>query len=399
MSSEGRIQNIWLFVFCFLASFLCFVTRVNISIAAPEMIAQGWTEAEMGIILSAFFWGYVIMQIPGGVLADRYGGKLIMSSGVFFFSLFTCLTPLSPKVWMMSIIRGLVGVGQGANFPCVTNLISRLAKPHHMARLQGFTLSGAHIGPLIALPAGAWIVGRYGWPSIFYVSGLIGFLWCILFVLKVGDIKTDDCVTRPRIPWKRLLTDKSSWGLTVSYFSHNYTAYFFLAWLPTYLIQAQGFSFMSMGIVASLPSLASFISMNLSGWFSDLLVRKGKSPAYSRLLLIYIGMGGSAISLMLITLCSSPFMAVFYITLASALRSISTPLYWTLTIDLAGDRAGILASIMNTSGNFAGILAPMISGFIVSYFADWNLAIYMCILAVLVGVLILIPTVGARHCA
>jgi len=396
MNLLTRTQYISLFSYLFFANFLCFFSRMSMSVAAPELIRRGLSEAEMGIILSAFFWGYVIMQIPGGILAERFGGKRVLNASVFLFSLLSALTPFSIKVWVMSAIRGFVGVAQGPYYPCITNIVARFGESRHIARIQGFILSGAHLGILTALPLGAWIMGQYGWPSVFYLAGLLGLVWCGAFLFSTKKIATAGGRSETSISWKVLLTDRSNLGLTISYFSHNYAVYFFMSWLPTYLMQVHGFSLLSMGFVATIPSFAAFIFVNISGWISDFLIKKGMPPSRSRLFLIYVGMGGAALSIALIPLFPSAFMAVLLITISQAIRSISTPIYWALTIDLAGPRAGILASVMNTSGNFAGVVAPLASGFIVAYFASWNMAIYASAIVILAGVIVIYRTVGRR---
>ncbi|MBW2598977.1 MAG: MFS transporter [Deltaproteobacteria bacterium] len=397
MNLQNKTQHISLFSYLFFANFLYFFSRMAMSVAAPELIRQGLTEAEMGVILSAFFWGYVIMQIPGGILAQRFGGKRVLYASMLLSALLSAFTPLSMKVWVMSTIRGLTGVAQGPYFPCATNIVSRISKPEHVARIQGFILSGAHIGILTALPIGAWVIGKYGWASIFYLTALLSLIWCVLLIVSTRTISITGSQSKTAIPWRTLLTDRSNLGLTISYFSHNYAVYFFMAWLPTYLMQVHGFSLLSMGFVAIIPSFAAFIFVNVSGWLSDFLVKKGMPTTRSRLFLIYAGMGSAALSIALIPLFPSAFAAVLLITISQAMRSISTPMYWALTIDLAGSHAGILASIMNTSGNFAGVVAPMASGFIVAYFASWNMTIYVCSLVLFLGIVVIHQTIGRRR--
>lgn len=397
MNPQERTPYVSIFAYLFFANLFCFFSRMSMSVAAPELIRHGLSEAEMGIILSAFFWGYVFMQVPGGVLAERFGGKRVLHVSIILSSLLSALTPISMKIWIMSTIRGLMGVAQGPYYPCMANMVSRFGRTEHIARIQGFILSGAHIGILAALPLGAWIMGKYGWASLFYVTALLGLLWSLLFFLSMRTIPADRSQSDRAIPWRTLLTDRSNLGLTISYFSHNYAVYFFMAWLPTYLMQVHGFSLISMGFVAMIPSFTAFVFVNLSGWFSDFLSARGMSVAGSRLCLIYVGMGCASLFIALIPLFPSPFFAVLLITLSQAIRSISTPIYWALTIDLAGSRAGILASFMNTSGNFAGVVAPMASGFIVGCCGSWNAAIYVCSAVLLLGVVAIHKTIDLKR--
>ena len=389
---------------CFCANVICFLDRVNISIAAPFIMQHyGWSENEMGIIFSAFFVGYVIFMIPGGIVADRYGPRIVLAGGMAFWSIFTCLTPLFSGIWSMSMCRFLIGTGQGANYPGINNLIAHQVPPSHRAKVQGFTLSGNTIGAVVGLPVGSWIILTWGWPSIFYLFGLTGIVW-ILFWFYANRRETPDAANtmggqRGPVPWKTLLGHRSALGLTGSYFCHNYAAFMFLVWLPTYLINVHGFSLAATGVGAMVPALASTVFMNLSGWLSDAMTKRGTSPEFSRKCLLVIGMGLSGVFLFTVPLIQSPYLILAVITFSSASRSVSTPIYWALSVDMAPRHAGILSSIMNTAGNVAGIAASAITGWIVGSYGNWNLVICLGAATTVLGVIIALPNrSGVRDC-
>lgn len=268
--ADNNSNLIFKIILCFCANIICFMDRVNISIAAPFIMQHyGWNENQMGIIFSAFFVGYVIFMIPGGIVADRYGPRKVLAGGMAFWSLFTFLTPFFPRIWSMSMCRFLIGTGQAANYPGINNFIARQVPPSHRAKVQGFTLSGNTIGAVVGLPVGSWIILTWGWPSIFYQFGLLGIVW-ILFWFYANRREAPDAAEtlegqRAPVPWRKLLGHRSALGLTGSYFCHNYAAFMFLAWLPTYLIKVHGLSLAATGLGAMVPALASAIFMNLSG--------------------------------------------------------------------------------------------------------------------------------------
>ena len=387
---------------CFCANVVCFMDRVNISIAAPFiMLHYGWSESQMGIIFSAFFVGYVIFMIPGGIIADRYGPRKVLTGCVTFWSLFTFLTPFFSGIWSMSMCRFLIGTGQGANYPGINNFIARQVPPSHRAKVQGFTLSGNNIGAVVGLPVGSWIILTWGWQSIFYLFGLLGIVWIVFWLYAnrrepQGTDKVPEGQKGP-VPWKALLGHRSVLGLTGSYFCHNYAAYMFLAWLPTYLIKVHELSLAATGVGAMVPALAAAIFMNLSGWLSDAMLNKGRSRELSRRGLVYLGMGISGGFLFSVPWIQNPYMVVAVITISSAARSLSTPIYWALSVDMAPRHAGTLSSIMNTAGNVAGIAASALTGWIVATYGEWNLAIYLGAAITLLGVIIAVPTVRAAE--
>ena len=400
--SEQNKKLLPILSLCFCANVLCFLDRVNISIAAPFIMeSYGWNETQMGLVFSAFFAGYVLFMIPGGIIADRFGARKTLTTGVVVWSFFTLLTPFFCWIWLLSFCRFIIGAGQGVNFPCINNLIAQKVPLTHRAKAQGFTLSGITLGVVIGFPLGSWIIGMWGWHAVFYVFGLFGFIW-IFFWLRIAPAEIRDSSDashsqRSPIPWKKLLGHPSSIGLTLSYFCHNYSGYLFLVWLPTYLMQVHGFSITGTGIGAAVPALASGVVMNISGWLSDHLIKKGWSREFSRRLLLYTGMGSSGALLLALIWIRDPYLAVGAMTLSSAFKALSTPVYWTLAVDMAPRHAGILSSIMNTSGNVAGIVASMLTGWMLSYFSSWNPVLMVAAGITLFGVVIAIPTIRSRE--
>ncbi|MFQ5485273.1 MAG: MFS transporter [Desulfobacterales bacterium] len=387
---------------CFCSNIICCLDRVNISIAAPFIMnAYNWNEAQIGFIFSGFFTGYVLSMIPGGVLADRFDSYKVMATGIACYSLFTFINPFFSQVWTMFFCRYMVGMGQGANFPSINNLIARHVPSHDQVKVQGFTLSGITLGIVIGFPLGAWILRLWNWPPIFYIFGFIGF---ILFFLWLSFAPKDlinkavrTKIPREPIPWKQLLTHRSALGLMLSYFCHNYAGALFLVWLPTYLHQVHRFSTVAIGIGAALPALSAGIFMNISGWFSDYLLKSGKSREFSRKLMLYCGMGISGLLLFGLVWIHDPYLALTFLTLSAAGKALATPAYWALSVDMAPRHAGILSSIMNTSGNIAGMIAPVLTGWLISYFSGWNQAIWVGAIVTLLGVAVAVPTIRSSE--
>jgi len=387
---------------CFFSNTLCFLDRINISIAAPFiMAAYGWNETRMGLVFSAFFAGYVLFMIPTGILADRYGARKVLASGVAGWSLFTFLTPFFSGIWTMSLCRFLVGAGQGVNFPSISNVVARRVPLAHRAKAQGFTLSGITVGSVLGFPLGSWIIRVWGWPAIFYVFGLLGIVWIFLWLRFAqpdapGSVASSDRVRAP-IPWKPLFTHPSSIGLTLSYFCHNYASYLFLVWLPTYLIQVHHFSLAGTGVGAAIPALAAGVFMNVSGWLSDHMIRRGVSREISRKLLLYLGMGVSGLLLLGLLWIENAYLAVALVTVSSAFKAVSTPVYWTLAVDMAPRHSGILSSIMNTSGNVAGFSASAVTGWMLTYYASWDPVLIVASGITLMGVVVAVPTIRSSE--
>ena len=162
-----RLNLVLLFFTC---NLICYMDRINIAVTAPVIMKElGWNEAALGIILSSFFWGYTLLQIPGGWLADRYGGKRVLSIGVLWWSFFTLITPLARTAGAMAIMRSLMGLGEGVNFPSIQSLASKWIPVGERSRVSGFILSGISVGNIIAFPLATWIMTTLWAGTMFFI--------------------------------------------------------------------------------------------------------------------------------------------------------------------------------------------------------------------------------------
>ena len=137
----------------------------------------------LGLAMSMFGVGYILTQIPAGLLGDRFGGRKVLAAGSVGWSFFTLLTPFAGTPLLMYLVRGLLGLAEGLNFPGATTVLSRWVPRKARARIQGLNLSGIAAGPLIATPLTVWIMTAFGWKAMFYFYGVLGFLWAGAWLL------------------------------------------------------------------------------------------------------------------------------------------------------------------------------------------------------------------------
>ena len=173
----------------FAATFICYIDRVNISVAIIPMSAElGWSATTQGTVLSSFFVGYLLTQIVGGRLADRFGGKAVLAGGVLLWSLFTLLTPPAAALGfsMLLIARVGMGLGEGVNFPAIYTLHARWIPIDERARAMALNNSGIPLGTVFALIVTPIVVAELGWHWAFYLFGTVGFVWLLAWQTRTA---------------------------------------------------------------------------------------------------------------------------------------------------------------------------------------------------------------------
>lgn len=192
----------------FANTMICYFDRVNFSVAAPTIMKFfGWDMGVLGIAMSMFGVGYLLTQIPAGVLSDRLGGRRILAVGSVGWSLFTILTPYARTPFLMYLVRGLLGLAEGLNFPGSTSVLSKWVPRRARARIQGLNLSGVAAGPLIATPLTLWIISLFGLKAMFFFYGILGFLWTCVWLIYSRENPSDHKGMSPEI-LKEIETDQ-----------------------------------------------------------------------------------------------------------------------------------------------------------------------------------------------
>ncbi|MFC1720139.1 ACS family MFS transporter [Pseudomonadota bacterium] len=380
---------------CFFATFICYIDRVNISVAIIPMAKQfGWTDSEKGIVLSSFFVGYLVTQVLGGSLAARLGGKAVLGFGVLWWSVFTILTPLSAMTSFPVLIaaRILMGLGEGVAFPATYNLLGRWVPPEERSRAASFNLSAIPMGTLLAVSTTPVIAVSFGWPAVFYIFGAVGFIWFIFWWFIAADKPAapsnpvlqeppdrsalDDAEERA-VPWRRILRAKPVWAIIVAHFCNNWGLYVLLAWMPSYFSSQLGIKLSSVWIYISLPWIAMFLAGNFAGWLADWLIGSGFSVNFVRKSLQVVGSAGPAIALIALAGTDDVDRAVTLLILALGLGAFSFAGFASNHLDVSPRHAGAIFGISNTAGTMPGIIGVALTGFLVEATGSYASAFYV----------------------
>src|SRR5262249_45639743 len=278
--------------FCFTCLALSYMDRWNLSVAAPLLMREfGWSETTMGFVQSVFFWGFTLSHLPGGWLADRFGGRRVLGAGTLGWTLATAAPPPAGGPAPLAAVRVALGLGEGMNMPAISSLVARWFPLEERTRATVVNVAGIHVGTLVAMPLSAWIAATWGWRTIFYVYAGIGLVWVMLWAAWAPrEPAHDTAATTPESgPWRPFLPGRAVWALLLTPFVTNWTAWFMYSWLPTYFVQAHGFSLKESGVVSAIPNLAMIVAGLASGWVADRLIAKGMPVTRVRRLVLATG--------------------------------------------------------------------------------------------------------------
>lgn len=394
----------------FASVFVCYIDRVNISVAIIPMAEDlGWTMETQGIVLSSFFMGYLLLQIIGGRLADRFGGKVVLGAGVLLWSLFTLLTP--PAAWvgitLLILVRIGMGMGEAVAFPSIYSLYSKWVPLQERSRAVGFTNSGIPLGTVFALVVTPVIVEAWGWQWAFYLFGGVGVVWFVFWQLSVtstpeahkrlarGELAAIgregvDGEQTPRPGWGELLSCAPVWAIIIAHFCNNWSLYVLLSWLPTFVNKGLGVDYASVGWFTMIPHIASFLFLNIAGNIADRLIRAGRDVGRVRKLMQTIGCGGIAFALFVVGEVESAWMAIAIMAVGNALGAFVTGGFAVNHMDIAPRHAGTLMGITNTAGTIPGIIGVYVSGLILELTGSWALVFQVAGTVTLVGLVVFV---------
>ena len=384
---------------CFFSTFICYIDRVNISVAIIPMAEQfGWSDTERGIVLSSFFIGYLVTQVLGGWLAGRLGGKLVLGFGVLWWSLFTLLTPLSALASfpVLIVARIFMGLGEGVAFPATYNLLGRWVPLRERSRAAAFNLSAIPLGTLFAVTATPFIAVYFGWPWVFYLFGMLGFFWFAFWwyyagdrppvadsgedtLLKSGrgDSSTGIDARDKSVPWRQIFSKAPVWAIIVGHFCNNWGLYVLLSWLPSYFASQLDVNLRAVWIYVAPPWIASFLVSNLAGWIADRMIASGRSVTFTRKALQTVGFLGPAIALGFLATATDAVTAVVLLSIGLGLASFTFAGAGCNHLDISPRHAGIIFGISNTAATVPGIIGVALTGFMVEQTGTFASAFYL----------------------
>ncbi|MBX8943393.1 MULTISPECIES: MFS transporter [Lysinibacillus] len=333
-----------------------------------------------GIILSAFFLGYAIMQIPGGWLADKFGAKRVLLMAVIMWSIFTGLTAIAWSLTAMIVIRFLFGIGEGGFQPSSSKIIATIFPKEERGRAMSIMLTSGGIVSLIVPLLAAYLLGTIGWRMMFIIIGAIGAIIAFLY-WKYIKLPQDEAAiagtenTTNKVNFKELLKTPLMWNLIIAYFCIYAVNWGLVSWIPTYLQKNRGLDLMSIGWAQTIPAITTIIGVYGSGYIIDKLP-KGMEKVLGSIscavigLLLYLMFTAKTVTLFI------GYQTVVSIFIAFVITLLPVIVLKKLPSSITGSAMGIA----NTGGQLAGFVTPMAIGFMVDAFnGSFDAAFWMLI--------------------
>ncbi|MDU6411159.1 MAG: MFS transporter [Yersiniaceae bacterium] len=407
-AAKGHRTRYLILLIIFIVTAVNYADRATLSIAGSAVGKElNLSPMAMGYIFSAFGWAYLLMQIPGGWLLDRFGSKKVYTYSLFFWSLFTFLqgfVHLAPLAWAaasMFAMRFMLGFSEAPSFPANARIVAAWFPTKERGTASAIFNSAQYFSLAIFSPLLGYLTYAWGWQHVFTVMGAIGFVLTAVWVKYIHNPTDHPRMSKQELDYvaqggavvdmdhpqakkagggpklgylKQLLANRMMLGIFFGQYFINTITWFFLTWFPIYLVQDKGMSILKVGLVASIPALCGFIGGVAGGLFSDALIKRGKSLTLARKLPIVLGML-LASTIILCNYTNSTALVVALMALAFFGKGFGA-LGWPVIADTAPKEiVGLCGGLFNVFGNVASIVTPLVIGYLVSELHSFNAAL------------------------
>jgi len=432
-TAELRRSRVRLFIvtMLFLVTTVNYADRATLSIAGPALSKELHLDpVAMGYVFSAFGWSYVIAQVPGGWLLDRFGSRWVYAFSIVIWSIFTMMQGWigffsgGAAIAALFALRFLVGFAEAPSFPANARIVAAWFPSNERGTASAFFNSGQYFATVIFAPLMGWIAHEFGWRHVFTVMGALGILMGLIWIKTMYGPKEHPDINEAELDYIRdggalvdmegakdgakdakaaggptwshigqLLSNRMMLGVYIGQYCINTLTYFFLTWFPVYLVKERGLSILQAGFVATLPALCGFIGGVLGGFISDAILRKTGSLTLARKIPI---VGGMLLSMAIIgcNYVDGQALVVGLMALAFFGKGIGA-LGWAVVSDTSPKEAGgVSGGLFNTFGNLSSITTPIVIGYILSATGSFNGALVFVGLNALVAACAYLLIVG-----
>ncbi|HME37932.1 MAG TPA: MFS transporter [Steroidobacteraceae bacterium] len=393
-----------------------YIDRINLSVAAPQLQQEfGLGNAQLGLLFSAFFWAYALLQIPSGVLLDRFGVTRIGRLSILSWSVASMLVAVTGGFGGLLLARLLLGVAEAPGFPANAKAVGHWFPLSERATATAIFDAAAKFSNVVGVPLVAVVTVGFGWRWGFAATAALSLGYFLAFWRFYRDPSADPHLSASEYRFISaggatregsssrgsggmllyLLGNRKVWGLTMGFACYGYCFYFLLTWLPGYLVQTMHQSILESAGYTAIPWLcATLADLIVGGWWVDRLIRQGRDESRVRKSVLVVGMLlGLAVFGAVLT--RDPRWAIFWISLSLSGLAAAAPVGWSIPALIAprGATASV-GSIMNFANNVMGIAAPLATGAIVAVTHSFAGAFFSAGVILLAGILSYLYVLG-----
>jgi MFS family permease len=392
--------SITLILLCLMYA-ITYIDRVNVSTAALVFKNDlHLSNAQVGLIFSAFAYPYVLLTVLGGWFSDRLGARRALTWSSLIWAGATLWTGMTTGFSAMLLSRALLGVGEGATFPIATRAMCDWIPQPKRAFSQGLTHSSARLGAALTPPLVAWLIALCTWRGSFFVLGSISLAWALVWWIWFRDAPGDHpqishrelsllqgnvAIQQRKIPIPWLLLARRMLPVTIVYFCYGWTLWLYLAWIPSFFLHSYGLDIKRSALFSAGVFLAGVVGDTAGGLVSDQIYRRTHSYNKARRNLVVAGFLCSLSAMLMIFFVRNASWASLCLSVAFFFAEFTVGPMWTIPMDIAPEFAGSASGLMNTGSPLAAILSPIVFGYVIDKTGNWNLPFIGSIAVLLLG--------------
>jgi len=365
---------------------ITYMDRVNVSTAADGFARElHFSKTEIGAVFSAFAYPYLIFQVAGGWVSDRFGARRTLLVCSLLWAIATILTGLAGGLLSMLAARVLLGLGEGATFPASTSAMARWFSPAKRGFAQGITHAAARIGNAVTPGAVVVVMARFGWRAAFFALGGLSLAWVFAWMLTFHEeprqhpritpaelaVLSPPAGIRPKVPWPTLF--KRMVPVTLVYFCYGWTLWLFLAWIPQYFLHSYSLDLKKSALFASAVFLSGVAGDTLGGLGTDWLLKRTKRLGIARSAMVSVCMVLALVSLLPLLFAHQLTLSVVCLSAGFFFAEMTIGPMWAVPMDIAPRFAGTASGMMNTGSALAAIISPVVAGYLIDLTGNWDL--------------------------
>jgi MFS family permease len=379
--------------------FITYIDRVNISTAASEIQKElHLSNTQLGLVFSAFAYPYLLFQVIGGWVGDRFGPRKTLFWCGMIWAVSTIMTGFVNSLLTLFIARVALGFGEGATFPTATRAMQYWTPAGKRGFAQGITHAFARLGNAITPPLIAALMFWLTWRGSFIALGMVSLLWGVIWAAyfrnepkdhpgiteaELASLPLRPVNMRPQVPWGALL--RRMWPVTLTYFCYGWSLWLYLNWLPLFFKNNYSLDIKNSALFASGVFFAGVVGDSLGGILSDRILKKTGNVRFARLSVTITGFAGALLSLLPILFIHDITVVALCLSGGFFFAEITIGPMWSVPMDIAPKYSGTAAGLMNTGSALAAIVSPLVAGYVIDVTGNWYLPFLLSMGLLLLG--------------